>query len=166
MKSPRPLIRGEVVQRVKSTKPEKKVEAACDRLMSSLGYTAVRFSMARATMQTPGIPDRKYYANFTRNGQEFRHTFWFEAKAETKQSEYQKLFQIMVERAGEDYVCGGVPELVDYLDKKGVCRQLKSGVIEHIPLGAGRGDLAVPLHLPNHMPLPRGGPTSQTGESP
>lgn len=160
----RPLNRDPVETRVKSTKPEKKVEAACDRLMASLGYTAVRFSMARATMQTPGIPDRKYYANFTQRGREFRHTFWFEAKAGTNiQSEYQKLFQLMVERAGEDYVCGGIPELVAYLDKLGICRELQSGVIVKLDQGAMRDPIAVPLQIPKSSPLHRG-PTSLIGE--
>jgi len=138
---------------------EKKVEAACDRLMASLGYTAIRFSQARATMQTPGIPDRKYYRE--------KHTFWFEAKAATKQSYHQKCFEHLARQAGEDYVLGGVPELVEYLDKLGICRELPSGAI--LIAGAQSvGLLPLPsterLVSPNPPRARAGGPTSLIGE--
>lgn len=87
---------------------EKHVEAACDRLMAGLGYTAIRFSQARATMQSPGIPDRKYY-----NG---GHSFWLEVKRPGgKQSDYQRVFQFLAESAGEQYVLGGLDELARFL---------------------------------------------------
>lgn len=111
--------------------PEGQVELAADRLMcQSLGYTSIHFSMRRASHQTPGIPDRRYY-----NGVR-RHAFWFEAKApgkERDQSVYQKAFQAMCEAVGEDYVLGGITELVKYLEGRGICRALPSGAILHKP---------------------------------
>lgn len=106
---------------------EKQVEAACDRLMAGLGYTPVRFSQPRNTMQTPGIPDRRYYKpigsapgdgkTFPLMGTVFEaHAFWFECKRPGgKQSPAQLAFQQMVEACGEHYVAGGLDELVRYL---------------------------------------------------
>jgi hypothetical protein len=133
--------------------PEGKVEMAADRLMGeALGYTSIHFSQRRASAQTPGIPDRRYYKG--------RHAFWFEAKApgkERDQSPYQKAFQVMCEVAGEDYVLGGIPELVTYLDRLGICRQLPSGAIVHDP------KLRDPFP-PTFSRTRTGGPTSLIGE--
>ena len=87
---------------------EKQVEAECDRMMALLHWTAIRFSQARATRQTRGIPDRKYYKG--------GWTFWFECKAEGgKQGPDQRAFQEMCQQAGEFYVVGGVRELAFFL---------------------------------------------------
>lgn len=89
---------------------EKKEETAGDRFMHDLGYIAVRFSQARATQQTPGIPDRKYY-NVVK-----RHTLWWEAKAsDGKQSKVQRDFQIMAEACGESYVLGTALDLAEWM---------------------------------------------------
>lgn len=91
---------------------EKHVELACDRLMAALGWTSIHFSQARATRQTPGIPDRKYYQG--------RFTFWLEVKRPGgKQSPHQVAFQRMCEDAGELYCLGGVDELRLFLTAHG-----------------------------------------------
>lgn len=117
--------------------PEGRVELAADRLMATLNYTSVHFSQRRASRQTLGVPDRKYYADYRRDGERHRHTFWFEAKApgkEKTQRPDQLKFQLMVQSAGEDYVLGGISELVTYLNNNGITvRELPSGGIEYDP---------------------------------
>jgi hypothetical protein len=82
---------------------EKAVEADCDELYASVGCEVVRFSQARATQQSFGIPDRKVYAR--RVGL----TWWHEVKRPGgKQSKDQRDFQIRAEACGETYVLGGV----------------------------------------------------------
>jgi hypothetical protein len=98
---------------------EKDVEARCDRIMAALGYTAIRFSQPRNTMQTPGIPDRRYYPLAWRGWP----AFWFECKRPGgKQSPHQRTFQALVQSCGEDYVMGGEDELLEYLKSRGVIR--------------------------------------------
>lgn len=105
---------------------EKEVEHQCDQLMLQLGWRIVRFSMARATRQTFGIPDRRFYPpqpEYKRPSTVMRRAFWMEVKRPGgKQSEHQRKFQAMVEADGEDYVLGGIPELVQYLNDKGIQR--------------------------------------------
>lgn len=85
---------------------EKDVERNCDSLMSKLCWDVVKFSQPRNTMQTLGIPDRKYY-HVTR-----KLTFWFECKRPGgKQRAAQKQFQRICEACGETYVLGGLDEL-------------------------------------------------------
>lgn len=85
---------------------EKDVERLCDSLMSQLGYEIIRFSQARATNQTPGIPDRKYF-HAVRG-----RAVWFECKREGgKQSTAQRRFQLLAQLCDEDYVLGGIEEL-------------------------------------------------------
>lgn len=99
---------------------EKDVERACDLLMRALGFNAVRFSQARASMQTRGIPDRKYYRD--------RFTFWFECKRQGgKQSPDQLAFQRMAEEAGELYLLGGLAELEFFLIDRGFARKSPMG---------------------------------------
>lgn len=110
-----------------SVATEKDVESACDRLMAAIGWTAVRFSQARATMQTPGIPDRKYYRGAARSADTVLpravESFWFECKRDGgKQSRYQRDFQEMCEAAGEHYVLGGLAELTTWLERRGIIR--------------------------------------------
>lgn len=85
----------------KQPRLEKQVEHAGDRFMANLGFIAQRFSQARATMQSPGIPDRKYYNS------ERGVSCWWEAKAEDgKQREAQYRFQQQAEACGEVYLLG------------------------------------------------------------
>lgn len=109
---------------VRACRPkEKDVEAACDRLMVGLGYTPIRFSQPRNTMQTPGIPDRRYYKADRMFPPAAHHSFWFECKRPGgKQSPAQLAFQQLVVSCGEQYVLGGLDELARYL-------------IAHAPLG-------------------------------
>lgn len=86
---------------------EKQVEHAGDRLMALHGFTAVRFSQARATQQTPGIPDRRYYHGA------WGVALWWEAKRPGgKQRLAQRQFQVLVEACGEHYVVGDLDALV------------------------------------------------------
>lgn len=92
---------------------EKEVEGACDRLMAILGFKIIRFSQARETRQTEGIPDRKYYRG--------RYTLWLEAKRPGgKQRKDQKKFQRYAENAGEVYVLGGLEALTNQLQQLGL----------------------------------------------
>lgn len=78
----------------------------CDSLMAQLGWTAIRFSQARATRQTLGIPDRRYY----HRGRGV--ALWFECKKPGgKQRPAQRVFQLLAEACGETYVLGGLDEL-------------------------------------------------------
>lgn len=92
---------------------EKQEQAMGDRLMESFHFTSIHFSQARASMQTPGIPDRKYYR------EDLGLTFWWEAKAEGgRQSAFQKNFQTMCERCGELYVLGTAATLGAWLAER------------------------------------------------
>ena len=85
----------------KDPRNEKTVETAGDRFMASLGFKAIHFSQPRNTMQTPGIPDRRYY-NPMRNC-----ALWWEAKTEVgKASAHQVAFRLLVEGCGEIYLIG------------------------------------------------------------
>src|SRR5262245_40877249 len=84
------------ITRKKLVPREKHVEASCDSLMRQMGWDVVRFSQPRNTMQTAGIPDRKYY-HLGR-----RRTIWFECKRPGgEQSRAQRDFQMMAEECGE-----------------------------------------------------------------
>lgn len=118
--------------------PEKKVEAAGDELMKLFGFTPIRFSQARATMQTRGIPDRRYYLSVPASYVERPHAtyvsfaqhrvVWWEAKAGTKQSAAQKNFQELVESCGETYLLGGVEALENYLVEQGLAKRVPGGI--------------------------------------
>lgn len=97
----RPLLR--------DTRSEKQVEAAGDRAMAKLGFSIWRFSQARATMQSPGIPDRRYVNTV------WGVAFWWEAKREGgKQSPHQRAFELECNSVGEHYVCGTDYTLVGF----------------------------------------------------
>ena len=97
---------------------EKQVEHLGDQLMQTLGFEIVRFSMARATQQSPGIPDR-LYINSTK-----KFAVWWEAKrAGGKQSYAQQDFEAMVNAVGTwQYVCGTDDALVAWCRQQGLCR--------------------------------------------
>ena len=89
---------------------EKQVERMGDRLMETLGFEVVRFSQARQTMQTEGIPDRRYY----HRGRKL--AVWWEAKSPRgKQRPAQRRFQEMCESVGEAYVLGGTEALAEWV---------------------------------------------------
>lgn len=96
---------------------EKDHERLGDDLMETYGFTAVRFSQARATMQTEGIPDR-LYCSTTRG-----LAFWWEAKREDgKQRTAQREFEVTVTACGLVYFCGTFEQLRTWF-----ARQLVSG---------------------------------------
>jgi hypothetical protein len=100
------------MRRVQS--PERSEQSRCDDQMRQMGWTVIKMSLRRpkVVLQTKGIPDRKFY----RGGD----TFWFECKAEDgRQSDEQKKFQEMCERAGELYVIGGLKEIMTFLKNWG-----------------------------------------------
>ncbi len=89
---------------------EKQEMAMGDRLMAAFHFERVSFSQSRASMQTPGIPDRKYYS--TALGM----TFWWEVKTKTGRARpAQVLFADMCQRCGELYVCGTAADLGEWL---------------------------------------------------
>lgn len=89
---------------------EKQEQEMGDRMMAALGFTSIHFSQARASQQTPGIPDRKYY----HTGR--RITLWWEAKrTKGKQSPAQVAFQEMAQACEETYVYGTHDDLATAL---------------------------------------------------
>lgn len=104
-----------ITQCLKCTPPsEKDVEAQCDTLMRNLGWRLVRFSQPRHTMQSFGIPDRRYYP--PKRSAITRCPFWFEVKKKGgKQRPDQKEFQQMCADHDEHYVIGGLEELAAHL---------------------------------------------------
>ncbi len=106
---------------------EKLIEHRGDQLMIAHGFTAIRLSQPRATKQTPGIPDRRYYRapRVVRNGQraDFAPSFalWWDAKTVAgQQSSAQREFQQLVESCGETYLVGTDDVLRSYLVERGL----------------------------------------------
>ena len=105
---------------------EKKVEQRIDELCANAGCESVHFSQARATKQSFGIPDRRYYP---REGP----AFWVEVKAEGgRQTESQAAFEDRCRRCGDPYVLGGYREVLAYLITRGLWR---------LPAGMAVGDV-------------------------
>lgn len=93
---------------------EKTVETSGDRFMESLGFRTIRFSQPRNTMQTPGIPDRRYY-NPMRDC-----ALWWEAKtAVGYASGPQVAFRLLVEAVGEIYLIGTDDVLHEWAIQRG-----------------------------------------------
>lgn len=98
-----------------------------DKIVRALGGKVVAFSQKRATKQTPGIPDRKYY--FPRR----KLTFWWEAKAEWGvQSPAQKDFQVMAEECRETYLLGELDALKNMLVCMNLCTINPDGSLEPV----------------------------------
>jgi len=88
---------------------EKDHEHKGDQLMGRYGFTVIRLSQPRASMITPGVPDRRYYS--TARG----IAFWWEAKREDgKQSRAQRDFQKLCDATGDVYFCGTFDELAKW----------------------------------------------------
>jgi hypothetical protein len=84
-----------------------------DALCAGAGCARVAFSHPWNTMQTPGIPDRRYYP---RKGL----GFWVEAKApDGRQSTDQAAFEAHCQRCGDPYLLGGPREVLAYLVAEG-----------------------------------------------
>lgn len=106
---------------------EKAHVAEGDKIVRALGGKVVSFSQPRASKQTPGIPDRRYY--FER----WAVVFWWEAKAEWgAQSPAQKDFQAMCEACGESYLCGELQTLTNYLVCLHLCTINPDGSLEPV----------------------------------
>ena len=94
---------------------EKQIEHMGDKLMFALGFSIIRFSQPRNTMQTSGIPDRRYYSAAR------RVALWWEAKtAKGVQSYAQKEFQAMAEHCGETYILGTDDALLAWCRTQGL----------------------------------------------
>ncbi len=123
--------RGARVARVRDHRSEKQVEAAGDRAMASLGFRVIRFSQSRATMQTLGIPDRRY----VHAGR--RLAIWWEAKREGgKPSAHQIYFQAECNTIGEPYVRGTDDDLAQYV----------IDLLPRYPLRSGMSSSTTPSH--------------------
>lgn len=104
-------------QTIRDPRTEKRVEADGDAFMELLGFTPIRLSQPRATCQSAGIPDRKYFN--ARKG----IALWWEAKTEKgKQSPAQRAFQINAESCGETYILGTDAALITWARDKGMIR--------------------------------------------
>ena len=98
---------------------EKQVEHSGDLLMAALGFTVIRFSQARATMQSAGIPDRKYF------NPEKRLALWWECKREGgRVSAFQEAFKRVAEACGETVVVGTDSVLLDWCVERGLCERV------------------------------------------
>lgn len=106
-------------QRDYDYRSEKLVERAGDVLMGALGFTAIRLSQPRHTMQSRGIPDRRYY------NPERRLVVWWEAKTEIgRPSASQVAFRRLVEAVGEEYVLGTDEALIRWAESKGLVERV------------------------------------------
>lgn len=79
---------------------EKDEERLGDSLMQQLGYTVIRFSQPRNTMQTEGIPDRRYYHP------RFPAVWWEAKRVGGTQRKAQAAFEDIAEACDEVYVLG------------------------------------------------------------
>ncbi len=107
----------------KDTRSEKQVEAMGDAVMETMGFWPIRFSQPRATMQTPGWPDR-LYIDPTR-----KLAVLWEAKAVGgTQSHHQLAMQRLVESVGWSYVVGTDDVLVQWLVDHRLAERLPNGL--------------------------------------
>lgn len=117
---------------------EKAIEHEGDKIMRGLGFEIVRFSQPRATKQTPGIADRRYYRRHrlveTSYGRKFvgALALWWEAKSATgEQTPAERLFQEMVEACGETYLLGTHEALIAWLVERRIA-VVVGGVLEPV----------------------------------
>lgn len=94
---------------------EKDVEAAGDRLMTTLGFTVWRLSQPRATMQSSGLSDRIY----THRAKGLV-VFWEAKRPGAKQRKAQVEFEQDLRAAGIDYVWGTSDVLIAWAKAKGL----------------------------------------------
>ena len=86
---------------------EKAEERLCDQLIAKLGGQIVHFSHPGRTMQTPGIPDRRYRL--------YGVAFWWEVKkASGRLTKDQVAFLTAELNHGAYAGCGNLDELVRY----------------------------------------------------
>jgi hypothetical protein len=107
---------------------EKEIELRGDKLMQAHGFTVIKFSQPRASKQTAGIPDRRYYRppRFVKNGStktlgQRGFSLWWDAKTTVgKQAPAQREFQQLVESCGEIYLVGTDGVLREFLAREGM----------------------------------------------
>ncbi len=86
----------------------KDVESQVDELVGHYDGQIVRFSQPRASMQTPGIPDRRLRISGV--------AFWFEIKPpDDRLSHVQKVFLEAELASGSLAFCGGVEDLAEVI---------------------------------------------------
>jgi hypothetical protein len=89
---------------------EKAIVAAADKQLRALGFIIVNFSQPRASKQTAGIPDHRFY--HPARGL----CFWWEAKSPTgEQSPAQRSFQHWCDATGDPYCLGTDQDLYRWL---------------------------------------------------
>jgi hypothetical protein len=112
---------------------EKQEQSMGDRVLGNMNFKSIHFSQARASQQTEGIPDRKYYS------EERGFTFWWEAKAsDGKQSKAQAEFEQMAVACGEVYLLGTCDQMCAALAPY-LSRASRRGVGVTIPRSGPQG---------------------------
>lgn len=107
-----PLTSAEYVRRFKPT--EKQTQVRVVRILEAYGAIVCNLSQPRNTMQAPGLGD--LFVFLPRH----KRTAWIEVKRPGgKQSDAQKGFEVMCRSCNQDYVCGGVQEVLVYLESLG-----------------------------------------------
>lgn len=105
--------------------------------MAALDFEVVRFSQARATRQTPGIPDNLFVSPF------HRAAVWWEAKTEIgRQRGGQEAFQRLCESVGWDYVLGTDDALHEWAIRRGLVERLGPVGLRVLGRGAGSAGAA------------------------
>lgn len=109
---------------------EKHIQNEIIKLYKAFGCVVYSLSQARASKQSPGLPDICCFyegPDFTTS-----FSFWHEVKTPGgKSSEAQLEFQIRCKRTGVDYVLGGVLAAEAYLIKMGLAERI-NGTLEPI----------------------------------
>jgi hypothetical protein len=97
-----------------TTPLEKTEEHWGDQFMELHGYTVIRISQTRATMQTCGIPDRKYFHPV------WGHALWWEVKRQKhgRVSGAQFAFALLAKACGEEHVIGPFDALRRYMEQR------------------------------------------------
>lgn len=115
----------EAIRDAASDRLEKAEEHAVDKLYRAMGCTVYRLSQARASKQTPGLPDRWVVHTGT------NRAWWHEVKRPVggKQSPAQKAFQRQCALCGVSYVLGGVQAAELWLVKHGIARVEQDGTL-------------------------------------
>ena len=109
MRSPRPPV-GPLAD----SPSERAILARVRQLLLDIGCQVYSLSQTRRSHVSAGLPDM--YALHARLG-----GFWIEGKRPGgKQSPAQVAFQHACAAAGVDYLCGGMPEVLDYLERRGL----------------------------------------------
>lgn len=103
-------------------------QAAGRKLLLALGAKVYAIGTTRrrtdyqGTMQTPGMPDIKFFIQ-ARGASPRRRGVWWESKAGTgRLSPAQREFRDLATSSGEDYIAGDVDALIVWLCAEGYAR--------------------------------------------